>query len=67
MQLLLLWESNKYYVFILCVFSLRYAAPEAYVPYYIAMWPVSFYHIFPLYLINGKIFGIKGIEHKSVF
>jgi hypothetical protein len=32
--------------------------------YYVVMWPVWFYHIFPHHLINGTIFGKKGIEHK---
>jgi hypothetical protein len=28
------------------------------------LWPVSFYHIFPHYLINCTIFENKVIEHK---
>ena len=36
--------------------SLAYSACKAHAPYYIAMWPVELYHIFPLNLINGTVF-----------
>jgi len=54
------------YIFIVCVCRLRYPTPEAHVPHYIVMWPVSFYHIFSLYLKNGEVFGIKVIKHKRI-
>jgi hypothetical protein len=31
---------------------------------YCHLWPVRFYHTFPLYLINGTIFGKSVTEHK---
>jgi hypothetical protein len=33
---------------------------------YCYLWPVSFCHMFPHYLINCTIFGKKVIEHKNV-
>jgi len=55
MQSLQQWENNKYYIFIVCVCSLRYPAPEANAPYYIVMLLVSYYRIFNLYLIKYTI------------
>jgi hypothetical protein len=34
---------------------------------YCHLWPVSFYNIFPHYLINGTIFGNKLLNTKCVF
>jgi hypothetical protein len=56
MQPLLQRESNGYYIFWMCVCSLRYPACNAHAPY-CHLRPVCFYNIFPNYLINGMIFG----------
>jgi len=58
LQPLLQLKSNKYYILLVCVFSLRHGACNAHVPY-CHMWPVRHYNIFPHYLINGTIFGNK--------
>jgi hypothetical protein len=60
---LLQWNSNKYYIFLLCVCSLRYPAYNAHAPY-CRLWPAWLYYIFPLYLINGTILDKKVIEYK---
>jgi hypothetical protein len=57
-QPLLLWKSNKYYMFGVCVCSLRYPACNAYVPY-CHLWPIWIYLIFSHFLIHGKIFEEK--------
>jgi hypothetical protein len=62
-QPLLLWKSNKYYIFWGCVCSLRYTACNASAPYY-HLWPVSLYNIFPHYLLNRTIFEKKFIARK---
>ena len=62
-QPLLQWKSNKYYIFGVCVCSLRYPACNAHAPY-LHLWPVPFYNIFPHYLINGTIFEKRVPEHK---
>jgi hypothetical protein len=66
MQPLLQWKSNKYYIFWKCFCSLQHPACKAHAPYYLYchLWPVCLYNIFPHYLINGKIFKKKLIEHK---
>jgi hypothetical protein len=51
-------KNNKYYLFSVCVCSLRYPACNAHAPY----WPVRLYNIFPYYLINCTIFGEKTIS-----
>jgi len=51
---MLLWTSNKYYIFWVCVCSLRYPARNAHAPY-CHLWPVWLYNILPHYLINGTI------------
>jgi hypothetical protein len=57
-------ERNKYYIFWICVCSLRYPACNAHVPY-CHLWPAWLRNIFPHYLINGTI---KKILHlKCVF
>ena len=64
-QPLLRWKSNEYYMFWVCVCSLRYPACNAHAPFY-HPWPVWLYNIFPHYLINGTIFEKKNvIEHKK--
>jgi hypothetical protein len=65
-QPLLQWKKQKYYIFWVCVCSLRYPARNARAPY-CHLWPDWLYSIFPHYLINGTIFGKKFIEHKNVF
>jgi hypothetical protein len=47
---MLQWKSNKYYIFWVCVRSLRYPACNAYAPYW-HLWSVPLYIIFPHYLI----------------
>jgi len=46
-----------------CVYSLRYPASNAHVPYY-HLWPAPLYNIFPHYLIYCTIFGKKSYQHK---
>ena len=58
MQPLLHWKSNKYYIFWVCVCSLRTLVRNDHAPY-CYMVPVRLHYIFPNYLINGKV-----IEHK---
>jgi hypothetical protein len=52
---LLPWESNKYYIFRVCVCSLRYPACNAHAPYF-RLWSVQLCNIFPQNVINGTIF-----------
>ena len=66
MKPLLLWTSNEYYIFWVCVCSLRYLACNAHAPY-CHLWPVLLYDIFPHYLINGKIFQKTLLNTKCVF
>jgi len=57
MQPLLHWKINTYYVFWVCVYSLRCTEFQAHAPYW-HLWPVWPYNIFFLsnYLTNGTIF-----------
>ena len=59
-------ENNKYDILWVCVFSLRYPGCNAHKPYS-HVWPARHYKDFPLYYINGKIFGKKVFEHISLF
>ena len=43
-----------------CVFVALYPACSTHAPY-CQMWPARLYNIFPLYLINGTIFGGKNL------
>ena len=52
---------NKYYIFWVCVCRLRYPACKPHAPYYIVIWPVRLYHIFPHYLIKGAISRAKKV------
>jgi hypothetical protein len=52
------WKINNYYVFWMCVCSLRYPQGEAHAPY-CHLWPVRIYHSLIQYLINGAIFEKK--------
>jgi len=49
-----------------CVCSLRYPAYNAHAPFWY-LWPTRLYRIFPLYLINGAIFGKRLLNKKCVF
>ena len=60
-QPLLPWKSNNYYyIFWVCVCSLRYPACNALAPC-CRLWPVRLYNIFffPCCLVNGTIFEKK--------
>jgi hypothetical protein len=50
-----------------CICSLIYLACKALASYYIVMWFVWLYHIFPKYLINATIFGRNLFNMKCVF
>jgi hypothetical protein len=60
---LLQWKSNKYYIFSVCVCSLRYPAWNAHAPY-CHLWPARLYYIFPHYLIKRHYFLENVVEHK---
>ena len=60
MQPLLQWKSSKYYVFRVCVSSLRCQAWNAHAPYY-HLWSVRFYKF------RHEFRGKKFIEHKMCF
>jgi len=64
-QLLLQWKSSRYYIFWLCVSSLRHAACNVHVSY-CHLWPAQLYCIFSHCLINGKTFK-KVTNVKCVF
>ena len=66
MQPLLLWKSNKYYVFRLCTCNLSYSARSARAPYCL-LWPVGLYKVFPHFLINGTISEEKNLLSVNVF
>ena len=51
-------KNGKYYIFRVCVFSLRYQACKAHVPC-CQLWPIRLYSTFPHYLTKGKIFANK--------
>jgi hypothetical protein len=65
-QPFLQFQSNKYYIFRACVYSLRYLAWNAHTPYF-HLWPVWVYHIFPHYPINSTIFETVLLNIKCVF
>jgi len=56
-------KSNKYYIFKVCVYSLRFPGCMVHVPY-CYLWPVQLYYIFPSYLIN---FQRKLLNTKCLF
>ena len=58
---LLRWNSNKYYILLVCVCSLRYPACNAHAPY-CRLWSVRLQCIFPLY---RKVFGGKKILNSK--
>jgi hypothetical protein len=57
--------NNNYYVFRVCVCSLRYPSCKEHAPY-CHLCPVRLYHIFPHYLTNRTIFGKKLLNTKCV-
>jgi hypothetical protein len=61
-------KANDYYTSCVCICSLRYTTCNAHAPYY-DLWPAPLYKHFPLYLINGTIFGGWGelLNIKRVF
>jgi hypothetical protein len=61
-QPLLQWKSNNYYIFWVCICSVRYPACNAHAPL-CHLWSAWLYNIFPHYLINSTI-KKKVIEHK---
>ena len=67
MQPLFPWKSNKYCIFAVCVYSLRYPVCNAHA-LYCYLWPVRFYNTFPHYLTKGTIFEKKKLlDTKCVF
>ena len=67
---LLVWKSNKYYIFWECVCTLRYPACNAHVPYCLLLptWINLILHlVFPHYAINGTIFGKKSYWTQNLF
>ena len=50
--------GNKYFIFWVCICSLRYPASHAHAPY-CHLWPAKHHDIFLHYLINSTIFGKK--------
>jgi hypothetical protein len=60
-------KSNKYYIFWVCVCSLRYPACYAHAPY-CHLWPDQLYNIFPHCLTNAIIFERnKSLNTERVF
>ena len=59
-------KANKYYIFWVCICSLRQPACNADVPY-CHLWHTWFYNILPNYLINAKIFKKWLLNMKCVF
>jgi len=65
---LLQWQNNNYYIFWVCICSLRYPACKAHALYYIVVCGLSGYIIFfPHYFINGKIFWKKLLKINMCF
>jgi hypothetical protein len=58
------WKSNKYYILLVCVCSLRYLAWNACAPH-CPLCPVQLCSIFPRYLIRGTIFVKRLLNIKS--
>jgi len=59
-------KIKKYYIFWVCICSLRYPACNARVPY-CHLWPAPPHEIFTLYPINGPISKKRLLNIKSVF
>ena len=57
-------KGNKYYIFWVCVYNLRYLEYNENTPYF-HLWPVPLCIIYPHYHTNGTIFDGKNvIKHK---
>jgi hypothetical protein len=69
-QPLLQWKkSNKYYIFWLCVCSLRYPTCKAHSPY-CHLWPARLYNIFIFIFLSHKRHDFrkqKTIDNKNMF
>ena len=63
MQQLLLWKTNKYYIFCEHVCSRRYPACNAHALYRLVC-PVWFYKIVPHYATQARFFFKKGTEYE---
>jgi hypothetical protein len=50
----IVWVENKFYIYWVCICSLRYPACNVNVPYPY-LWPAWLYSIFPHYLTNGTL------------
>jgi len=61
---MLLWISNMYHIFLVCVCSPKYPGCTCTV-LYCHLSPVWLYHIFPHYITHSTIFEKKVIEHKG--
>ena len=59
-------KSNKYYIFLVCVWSIRYLAGNAHALYCRTL-PVQLYSIFPHYLINGTIYEGKNLSNIYIY
>ena len=62
-------KSSRYYIFWVCVCSLRHPACNAHAPY-CHLWPVRLYSIFFFFLhflISGTIFGKMFLNIKCMF
>jgi hypothetical protein len=59
-------KNYNYYIFWVCVCSLRYPACNAHAQW-CYLWPVRLYNIFPHYFITGRFSKKKLTEHKIVF
>jgi len=57
--------EKQYYIFSVCVCSIRYPACHAHVPYS-HLWSDRLYSIFPHYLMKGTIFEKQLLNIKCV-
>jgi hypothetical protein len=65
-QPLLKWNINKYYIFWVCVRSLRWPACSAHAPH-CHLCPVRLCSIFPHYLIDGTVVENKFLNIQCLF
>jgi len=59
-------QYAQHYIYWVCMCGFGFPACNAHA-LYCHLWPVWLYYIFPLYLINGIIFGKKNTERKMCF
>jgi hypothetical protein len=64
-QLMLLWKSNNYHIFWVCICSLRYPACNVHLPY-CHLCPIRLYNIVTRCLIQGTIFGENLLNIKCI-